>query len=131
MFENPNNAESQNGAVCLEGIDSDTIKGFERLLNCHIIKEKDLNVDMLLFADRYNIQPIVHLCLKHLKRNISKENFVEIAKASDLINNMDLLHAVANFISKNIGTFEDDPHVRSFMSSECFSKILETMMFKK
>ena len=32
MFENPNNAESQNGAVFLEGIDTDTIKGFERLM---------------------------------------------------------------------------------------------------
>ena len=133
MFQNPDNVESRNGTVCLEDIDPRTIEGFERMLKSNIIKEEDLNVGMLLFSDRYNIQPIVQLCLEHLRKNITKENFVEIAKASDLINDKDLLQAAANFITKNIGTFDDDPDIRNFMRSntDCFSKVLETMMFKK
>ena len=133
MFENPNNIEVQNGVVCLEDIDKNIIKAFERFFNASSINEEDLTAGMLLFADRYNIQPIVQLCLKHLRQNVSKENFVQIAKASDLINDKNLLQAAANFITKNIGTFEDDPDVRNFMRSnpECFSKVLEIMMFKK
>ena len=133
MFQNPDNAEFQNGTVRMEEIDPSTIKAFERFLNCHIIKEEDLNVGMLLFADRYNIQPIVQLCLKHLRKNVTKENFVEIAKASDLINDKDLLQASVTFAIKNIGTFDDDPEVRQFMRSNpaCFAKVFENMMFKK
>ena len=44
-----------------------------------------------------------------------------------------LFKTVAEFIYKNIGTFEDDPELRKFMGSnpECFAKVLETMMFRK
>ena len=132
MFENPNNVEHQRGAVCLEEIDPSTIKALERFLTSMIVKEEDLNVGMLLFADRYNIQPIVQLCLKHLRKNVTKENFVEIAKASDLINDKELHQAAVTFATKNIGTFEDDAEVRNFMRSnaECFAKVFENMMFK-
>ena len=133
MFENPNNVEHQRGAVCLEEIDPRTIKALERFLTSTIVKEEDLNVGMLLFADRYNIQPIVQLCLKHLRQNVTKENFVEIAKASDLINDKELLQAAVTFATRNIGTFEDDAEVRNFMRSnpECFAKVFENMMFKR
>ena len=133
MFENPNNVEHQRGAVCLEEIDPSTVKALERFLKSHIVKEDDLNVAMLLFADRYNIQPIVQLCLNHLRKNVTKDNFVEIAKASDLINDKDLHQAAVTFASKNVGKFDDDLEVRNFMRSnpECFAKIFENMMFKK
>ena len=133
MFQNPDNVESRNGTVSLEDIDPRTIEGFERMLKSNIIKEEDLNVGMLLFADRYNIKPIFELCSNHLMKNMTRENFVEIAKVADMTNASTLLKAVAEFICKNIGTFEEDPEIRNFMRSnpECFAKVLETMMFRK
>ena len=133
MFENPNNIESQNGAVCLEEVDPSTVEALQRFLCDSYIKEDDLNISMLLFADRYNIKPIFELCLNHLMKNVTRENFVEIAKVADMINARTLFKAVAEFICKNIGTFEDDPEIRKFMRSnpECFAKVLETMMFRK
>ena len=115
MFENPNNLECQRGVVCLEEVNPSTILAFQRLLTSHKVEEQDLNVAMLLFADRYNIQPIVKLCLNHLKENITKDNFPEIVKASDLINDKGLLRSAVNFAKENMRTFENDPDVKKFM----------------
>ena len=133
MFSNPNNMECKNGAVYLEEVDPITIQGFSRLLTSNLVKEEDLNVSMLLFADRYNIQPIFQLCLDHLKKNMTLENFPEIAKASDLITNNSLLQAAAEFASKNLGKFDDNPDVKNFIRAnpECFAKVFENMIFKK
>ena len=133
MFENPNNIESQNGTVRLEEVDPSTVEALQRLLCDHTLREEDLNISMLLFADRYNIKPIFELCSNHLMKNMTRENFVEIAKVADMTNASTLFKAVAEFIYKNIGTFEDDPELRKFMGSnpECFAKVLETMMFRK
>ena len=133
MFENPNNEECQKSAVCLEGIDPSTIKAFKRILLSHAIKEEDLNVSMLLFADRYNIQLIFKLCLNHLKANITKDNFPDIVKASDLLNDKSLFSAVVDFVKKNMGTFKDDPEFKKFIRSnqDCFIKVFEEMIFEK
>ena len=133
MFSNPNNMECKNGAVYLEEVDPITIQGFSRLLTSHQVQDKDLNVSMLLFADRYNIQPIFQLCLDHLKKNLTLENFPEVAKASDLITNTDLLQAAAEFASKNLGKFDDNPEVKNFIRAnpQCFAKVFENMIFKK
>ena len=133
MFDNPNNIECQNGSVTLEDVDPDAIVAFKRFLNNHQIKEEDFNVSLLLFADRYNIQPIVELCLNNLTTNMTKENFPEIVKASDMIRDKGLLQAAVNFAKQNMGTFEDDPDVKKFMraNQDLFMKFFEEMMFKK
>ena len=85
MLDNPNNVECQSGSINIEEVDPKTILSFKRLLQKHYIDIKDLNVATLLFADRYNVQPIVRLCIDHLKFNITKDNFPEIVRASDLV----------------------------------------------
>ena len=133
MFDNPNNVEYQSGSINIEEVDPNTIISFKNLLQHHHVNKEDLNVATLLFADRYNVQPIVRLCIDHLKFNITKNNFPEIVKASDLINDKGLLCAAVDFASKNIGTFEDDPDVKKFIrtNQDSFIKVFEEMMFKK
>ena len=133
IFENPNNIESQSGTVHLEDIRPETVESFKRLLHDDTVQESDLNVGALLLADRYNVQPIAHLCLDHLKTNVTKENFPEIVKASDLINDKDLQEAAINFARKNIGLLEDDPEVKKFIraNKDCFITVFEEIMFKK
>ena len=133
MFDNPNNVEYQSGSINIEEVDPNTIISFKNLLQHHHVNKEDLNVATLLFADRYNVQPIVRLCIDHLKFNITKDNFPEIVRASDLINDKGLLCAAVDFASKNIGTFEDDPDVKKFIrtNQDSFIKVFEEMMFKK
>ena len=133
MLDNPNNVECQSGSINIEEVDPKTLMSFKRLLQKHYVDTEDLNVATLLFADRYNVQPIVRLCIDHLKFNITKDNFPEIVKASDLINDKGLLCACVNFATKNIGTFENDPDVKNFIraNQDSFIKVFEEMMFKK
>ena len=133
MFENPNNIESQSGTVHLEDIQPETVESFKRLLHDDTVQESDLNVATLLLADQYNVQPIAHLCLDHLKTNVTKDNFPEIVKASDLINDKELQEAAINFARKNIGLLEDDPEVKKFIraNKDCFITVFEEIMFKK
>ena len=133
MFDNPNNVEYLSGSINIEEVDPNTIISFKNLLQKHHVNNEDLNVATLLFADRYNVQPIVRLCIDHLKFNITKNNFPEIVKASDLINDKGLLCAAVDFAFKNIGTFEDDPDVKKFIrtNQDSFIKVFEEMMFKK
>ena len=133
MFENPDNVEHQSRSVKIEDVDPQTILSFQSLLRKIQVADEHLNVATLLFADRYNVQPIVKLCIDHLKSNITKDNFPEIVKASDLINDKGLLCAAVDFASKNIGTFENDPDVKKFIrtNQDSFIKVFEEMMFKK
>ena len=98
----------------------------------HDLGNVSVNVEMLVFADRYNIQPLVKFCQNHLKNSVTKENFMDIVKAADVINDKDLMQAAAKFASLNIGKFDNDPEIKNFIKTnpECFANIWELMMFK-
>ena len=132
MLENPKTLESQNNCVELKNISSETIKAFKNIMSNDTINQEDLSVELLVFADRYNIQPLVRFCKDNLKNNISKDNFMDIVKAADVIADKDLLQATANFAALNIGSFEKDQEIMNFIKSnpECFAKVWELMMFK-
>ena len=67
-----------------------------------------------------------------MKKSVSKENFMDIVKAADVINDKELLQAAADFAALNIGTFNKDPEIKEFIKSnpECFANVWEMMMFK-
>ena len=101
----------------------------------NIVDTKDLSVDVLMFADKYNIQPLVKLCLDHLQKNVSKENFMDIVKAADVMKDQDLLEAAAKFAYLNVGKFQMDSEAQDFVmaNSHCFANIwiiMMTMAFK-
>ena len=66
MLTNPNFKESQNGIILIENDEISstspkTIKTFKDILYQKIVDNDDLDVDLMLFADRYNITPIVKI----------------------------------------------------------------------
>lgn len=132
MLENPNTLESQGNIVILKGVTSATIKTFKDILKNSVIKEDNLSVEMLLFADMYNVQPLVKLCQEHLRTRISRENFMDIVKAADVTNDKELLKAAAKFATSNVGTFDQDQEIKDFIknNAQCFASVWELMMFK-
>ena len=68
MFENPMTSESKSNSVQLKKISLDTIKAFKNIMTTDdVINSKDLSVELLVFADRYNIQPLVRICQQNSK----------------------------------------------------------------
>ena len=48
------------------------------LYNEEIKDDKLINPNLLFAADKYNIAKLVKICIQHLKKNLSKENALDI-----------------------------------------------------
>ena len=86
MIENPNTAESWQGFVKIEGAEIDVVKSFKTILCEQEASRDGFNCKLLLFADRYNIQPLVRMCRSIIIEYISRENILEVIKTADDIN---------------------------------------------
>ena len=132
MIENPNTLESKKRYVVLENVSARTVNNFKRILCERNGSKEDLDFELLMFADRYNIQPLVKICKSQIMKSISKENLIDIVKTADALNDDQIMKAVAGFLAKNKGSFENNPEYKEMMmkNSKCFTKILVFMMFK-
>ena len=69
----------------------------------------EINIDLLLAADKYNIPDLIRICANHLKTNLTEGNAVEIMTKSYMINQKDLFDAAQKFVQfcKNTGKVVD------------------------
>ena len=102
------------------------------ILNEDEIKQEYLNVQLLMFANKYEIDSLVQLCSDHLKTSLTMENVYGVIEAAYLIDDDDLLKKATKFVTKNRGTFKsNDSEWDAFTKShpECFVKMMQFMMF--
>ena len=132
MVDNPNFIESQNGVITMNDVSPNTIKAFHNLLYHSKIEDTDLDVQLMIFCDKYNIKPMVDLCSQHLQSKITRENLMEIVDAAFKINDDDLLKKAVDFIRLNYKSFEEIEEWKDFIKSNpgCVAKMMEFMMFK-
>ena len=134
MVENPNFIESHNGVITMKEVSPNTVKAFKKLLydDGNLIEATDLDAELMLFCDRYNIKPMVDLCSQHLQNQITKENLMEIVDAAFKINDDDLLKKAVDFVRLNYGSFEEIEEWKDFIKSnpKCVAKMMEFIMFK-
>ena len=132
MIENPNTVESRQGFVDIEGVDIEVVKSFKRILCERKILEEDFTCKLLVFVDRYNIQPLVRMCRSKLKAYISPENILEVIKTADALNDHILLKAAGEYVSENKGSFDKDPEWTNMLQNnpQCFAKMMELVIFK-
>ena len=135
MIENPNFIESHNGVITMKEVSPNTIKAFKNLLYDNRIEETDLDVNLLIFCDRYNVKPLVDFCSKRLQESVTKENLMEIVDAAYKINDVYLLKKAVEFVRLHYGTFEVEEMEQwtDFMKSnpKCVMKMMALMMFIK
>ena len=138
MLTNPNFKESQNGIILIENDEISstspkTIKTFKDILYQKIVDNDDLDVDLMLFADRYNIKPIIKICSEELGEiKLEKENLLKIVDAAYKINDDELLKKAMAFVKLNMKKFENDAEWKEFTETnpERNSKMFRLMMFK-
>ena len=97
------------------------------------LDEDDLTVDLLKFANKYCISPLIKVVAHHLCNNLSFENIFQVIEAAYLIYNDDLLQASARFINGNSGHFKTNDKWKRFKDQhqKCAVKLLDFMMFAK
>ena len=113
----------------------ETIQSFKNIIyNKNSIEEKDLTPELLMFCDKYDIQPLFKICHSHLLETFTKDNLLERIKVCRFLNDGEkLLKEAAKFVKKNLGNFQANPEMEEFMKSnpECWTKIMRLMMFEK
>ena len=80
-----------------------TMETFQKILVQKSVEPQEITVDLMKFANFYDIQGLVKFCGEHLGSKINKENVVEIALAADLINDEELFKEAAHFLMLNPG----------------------------
>ena len=81
-------------------------------------------MDLLKFANFYDIQPLVKFCGVHLGSKINKENVLKIAMAADLVDHKGLLKNAAQFLMSNPGDY-----VKTFLKTNpgCCAKLFQSL----
>ena len=109
------------------------MKTFEKVLYGNSINTLDLNVELLMFANKYEIIPLCDMCSLHLGLSITREEVLNVLHAAFLTKDERLFNIGVDFIKKNLGTFTEDDDWKIFMGNnpECSTKILQILMFQK
>ena len=135
MIETSTTQEARSGSVYIEDFSPKTIEAFKRVIfeNDISLHEEDLTVDLLKFANKYCISPLVKVVANHLYNNLSFENIYDVIEVAYLIDNDNLLEASADFIHGHSKNFQSDEKWKEFSDQhpKCAVKLLNFMMFKK
>ena len=78
-----------------------TMETFQKILVQKSVEPQEITVDLMKFANFYDIQGLVKFCGEHLGSKINKENALEIALAADLVNDEELFKKAAHFLKAN------------------------------
>ena len=84
---------------------------------------------MLLFADKYNIEQMVEVCLDELSDILDVENVLRILEASNLISGAEQLkEECLCFVTKNYKNLKISPEWKSFQSVELVKAVLDRVL---
>ena len=78
-----------------------TMETFQKILVQMSVEPQEITVDLMKFANFYDIQGLVKFCGECLGSKINKENALEIALAADLVNDEELFKKAAHFLKSN------------------------------
>ena len=125
--------ESQNDTAKIEDTEPETIQAIRNVLYHDTISEKDLTPQLLMFADRYQIEPLISICRMNLVKTLSKENFVDVIQTAYWTTDEILLKCGVKYVVQNLGTFNNNPEYDNFLKAHPdFSvKIMNMMMCEK
>ena len=132
MITNPKNVEAKQSYVVLENVPLDVIKLFKKIFYDGNVTKEVFDLELLMFADRYNIQLLVNLCKVQIMKTICKENLKDILTVADALNDDQLLQGIVDFVINNKGSFDNDQDWQDIITNnpKCFARMFKMIMFK-
>ena len=129
MLESPWTEESKNGQVEIKEVNPETLLAFKNLLVIgNDYKKEDLNIEMMIFADRYNITALLELCGKYITSfDVNDENIFEFVQGIYLIKNGFFMNRATLIMKKNYEALNQDSRWKEFRKQhpECVFKMLD------
>ena len=134
MTNNTYSIESKSGCVDIEDFLPETIESFQKMVfTTKPLNKEDMSVDLLMFANKYDIQYLKRLIVEHLIHELGEKNVYEVMEAAYLIDNDKLLKATAKFVKTNLGLFKDKDKWNQFQKAHpnCALKVMSLIMFNE
>ena len=106
MFTNENVKENTNNEVELDDFEPNIVANFIKFLYSDELIDEALynSIDLLLLADKYNVEPLRKECEKALAKLINTSSAISYLCTASRIEAPLLVKRSANFIFKNLDT---------------------------
>ena len=98
---------------------------------------KMINTDLLLAANKFNIQGLLNECCKHFESTLSLQNALDILVLAETTNQKNLFDTASRFVGKKLGKLEKSSVYQEMvnenpkMFTRVFSKMLEVKQAPK
>ena len=134
MIKNKTLTEKKTGTMKIEenDISSDIMEQLLYFLYHDKVKDaKMINPDLLIAADKYNIQGLLDECCKYFESKLSLKNALDILVLAETTNQKNLFDAASRFVGKNLGKLDKSSAYQEMvnenpkMFTRVFSKMLE------
>ena len=143
MIKNKSLTEKKTGIIEIEenDISSDVMEQLVYFLyhdkvNNALLRSVHLT-DLLLAADKYNIQGLLDECCKHFESKLSLQNALDILVLAETTNQKKLFNSASRFVGKNLGSLDKSSSYQEMvnenpkMFTRVFSKMLEVKQAPK
>ena len=109
--------------------------GFARLeaMYCRTpLQPNNVNSDLLICADKYDVKRLVNVCVKHFESIIDTNNVMEIAFTAYLIEHEQLLKKASKFIINNAGQIKKPDNWDQITNThpQITKKVMDLVIFK-
>ena len=140
MIKNKSLTEKKTGIMKIEenDISSDIMEQLLYFLYHDKVKNaKMINPNLLIAADKYNIQGLLDECCKYFESKLSLKNALDILVLAETTNQKDLFDTASRFVCKNTGSLEKSSGYQEMvnespkMFTRVFSKMLEVKQAPK
>jgi speckle-type POZ protein len=85
MFNTGESSENQTGVVTVDDINAKTMKSLLKYIYQDQVKVEDVDADLLLAADKYDLQGLFSQCKGKIVYNLSNDNIFDILMASRML----------------------------------------------
>lgn len=118
--------ESKQNRIEITDCDPSAFKVFLTYLYSSQVSAEDINLELLMIAEKYFDLPLKNRCLEKLCCEISMQNIIETAQVATQCNFEELITACQNFAIKNYTLLLGTPQLEAILEA----KILAARIFK-
>ena len=134
MIQGPFNKEATSNTAEIVDFSPDTIRTFQKFaFEDQEIKDEDVNVELLMFAQKYLMTPLVAKCKEQLLATITHGNVFEIIKTAYFLDDENMFKIASEYIKVNLGELEDTEEWQSLEETnpKIMIKVLKHMFLGK
>ena len=116
----------------IDDVSAETMEVFLKFLYTDELNPENVNSDLLICADKYDVKRLVNVCVKHFESIIDTNNVMEIAFTAYLIEHEQLLKKASKFIINNAGEIKKPDKWDQITNThpQITKKVMDLVVFK-